>query len=373
MQLRLSHKIFSISGVGIIGLLALGGMYLFSDATQSVFRNAHDEARTIEKSQIQAQVSLLEIRRAEKDFLLRKDEKYVAAHDALSKKVTDLLDQMQRLPGVAGDLRQKLDVIQSGYATYQKHFSALSAAKIKLGLTEEAGLEGSLRKSVHEIEAALQTFGAPKLTITMLTMRRNEKDFMARGEPKTLDEMKKHAAEFSAELSASDLSSEAKADLAQKLSVYQHDFQAWAATAGVVADEQKGASAAFAEIEPAIDAVEKIVRTESERATAAEASSRDATRLEMEVAIAVIAACAGLLGFFISRSVSRPLSSMVGAMTNLSAGDMRTEIPGVGRQDEIGEMASAVQLFKDEMIEADRLRGERAEVEQRPPRSARST
>lgn len=75
------------------------------------------------------------------------------------------------------------------------------------------------------------------------------------------------------------------------------------------------------------------------------------------------------IAFFSVRSITTPVRSMTSVMGRLANGDMSAAIPGVGRFDEIGEMAGAVQVFKDNMIEADRLRAEqeamkkRAEVE----------
>jgi methyl-accepting chemotaxis protein len=45
----------------------------------------------------------------------------------------------------------------------------------------------------------------------------------------------------------------------------------------------------------------------------------------------------------------------------LSAGDTSIDVPGVGRRDEIGQIAAAVKVFKDNMLEADRLRAEQEE------------
>jgi methyl-accepting chemotaxis protein len=150
----------------------------------------------------------------------------------------------------------------------------------------------------------------------------------------------------------------------QKLAAYQREFFAWADTAQLVAAEQNAASVGFAAIEPVIAAVEQIVTTSSEQARLAELAARDATKLQMEVAIAVIVASVGLLGLLISRSVSRPLTAMIAAMTRLSAGDTSGEIPGIGKPDEIGEIAGAVQSFRDNMIDTERLRTERSEIEQ---------
>jgi methyl-accepting chemotaxis protein len=62
-------------------------------------------------------------------------------------------------------------------------------------------------------------------------------------------------------------------------------------------------------------------------------------------------------GLMIVRGVSLPIGMIAQAMRRLAARDW-VAIPGVGRRDEIGAMAEAVQIFKDGMIEAERLRGE---------------
>jgi len=71
------------------------------------------------------------------------------------------------------------------------------------------------------------------------------------------------------------------------------------------------------------------------------------------------------LSLLIGRSISNALASMVSAMTRLAGGDVRIAIPGLGRKDEIGEMAGAVGVFKDNMVEAERLRAEQSEIELR--------
>ncbi len=78
-----------------------------------------------------------------------------------------------------------------------------------------------------------------------------------------------------------------------------------------------------------------------------------------------------VLSWLIGRGISRPVVRMGTAMKALAGGDTSVAIPGVGRKDEIGEMAGSVQVFKDSMIETERLRAEqeqqkaRAETERR--------
>ena len=66
-----------------------------------------------------------------------------------------------------------------------------------------------------------------------------------------------------------------------------------------------------------------------------------------------------------ARAIAGPIQGMTAAMARLANGDMSTAIPGAGRADEVGEMAEAVQVFKDNMIETDRLRAEQAQSEAR--------
>jgi len=82
-------------------------------------------------------------------------------------------------------------------------------------------------------------------------------------------------------------------------------------------------------------------------------------------------ALAGAIALLTARAIVNPIAGMTGAMQKLAGGDKTVEVPAKTRTDEIGTMAAAVQVFKDNMIEAERLRGEqeamkkRAEAEQR--------
>jgi len=69
------------------------------------------------------------------------------------------------------------------------------------------------------------------------------------------------------------------------------------------------------------------------------------------------------MGWLIVAGVSTPIRAMTGAMSRLAQHDLTTEINGVGRKDEVGQMAAAVQVFKTSMIETDRLKAEQEEAQ----------
>jgi methyl-accepting chemotaxis protein len=71
------------------------------------------------------------------------------------------------------------------------------------------------------------------------------------------------------------------------------------------------------------------------------------------------------IAWLITRSVVKPLTGLKTRMATLSAGELKAPVADTDRADEIGEMARTVQVFKDAMIETDRLRAEHQEVERR--------
>ena len=64
------------------------------------------------------------------------------------------------------------------------------------------------------------------------------------------------------------------------------------------------------------------------------------------------------IGFTLIRTIAVPVQNMTGAMRRLAEKDLQVEIPARGRTDEVGHMADAVQVFKKNMIAADRLAAE---------------
>jgi len=101
------------------------------------------------------------------------------------------------------------------------------------------------------------------------------------------------------------------------------------------------------------------IRSSAIRAAAAERQDRVAEEAK-EIArttaqtAALLTAAALLLGlvlsWLIARSITRPVMAMAGAMRRLADGDTGVTIPATGRRDEVGAMAGAVAVFRDNLI-----------------------
>ena len=71
---------------------------------------------------------------------------------------------------------------------------------------------------------------------------------------------------------------------------------------------------------------------------------------------------AAVMGWLLVRAIARPVRAMTTAMKQLASGDNTIVIPGLAQKDEIGEMAQAVQVFKETAIDKLRVDAEAAET-----------
>ena len=99
----------------------------------------------------------------------------------------------------------------------------------------------------------------------------------------------------------------------------------------------------------------------------AEQATADArTSLIVYGALLALAVTFAIGGFrLIQVRVSRPITAIAQVMRQVAANDLGAQVPCTERGDEIGQMASAVLVFKDNMAESERLRAEQAGSEQR--------
>jgi methyl-accepting chemotaxis protein len=107
-----------------------------------------------------------------------------------------------------------------------------------------------------------------------------------------------------------------------------------------------------------------IAAAQDNAATAARALAASRARTQWIIVLVGVSlvliglACSWLIG----RSITRPLDSLADIMKQLAGGDTSAQIPATGLHDEIGVMARSVIVFRDNMIERDRLSGMQAET-----------
>lgn len=125
----------------------------------------------------------------------------------------------------------------------------------------------------------------------------------------------------------------------------------------------------------AVNDLMKQISSEAKNAQTAALTDMD-DRVQNSIAdsyygVALGAVLALILAFFIGRSISNPLRNISATLQKLSEGDKSQVIDYQNRQDEVGAIARAASVFKENSFELERVAAERAEQEKQALERAR--
>jgi len=362
---RIGTQIATLGLAGILGLFVLAGIDWWgarrigqSDAAMTAARAASDRNN-------QLQNLLLQARGYEKDFLLHHEETPLKAHahivQAAGKTLAALSAQLADQDLIVG----QIDETRKDTTQYEVAFAAMVKAARAVGFDETQGLQGQLREAVHVVEERLKAASAPKAQIAMLMMRRHEKDFIARKDPKYGDDLKARLPEFLAALDEAGVPSDVARDLKAKIQEYQDTFARFLGATMAEYQAAKTLSAVYAGIEPRLEKLNEIFAAQADEASQDRDAIASFVNRLMLWSIGAILAVVALLCWIIGRGISRPIVAVTKSMETLAKGDLDASVPTDKRRDEIGSMIESVRVFKDTMTEAAKLRAEQSAERER--------
>ena len=124
------------------------------------------------------QIQLLELRKNEKDFLARKDLKYL---DNFQKNIKNI----ENIKTILDDEFSKSDIdpkelnnYKNVIAEYSTIFTKIVNLQKEIGLNPDSGLYGALRDSVHLVQEFAKKSNDNYLLATVYDLRKQEKDLM---------------------------------------------------------------------------------------------------------------------------------------------------------------------------------------------------
>jgi len=180
-NLSIKARNILLACVVLVGLAAI-------HTTAKIFNDKEKALMTLRMDVASVQADILTLRKHEKDFLMRNDVKYEKALLESTSKLTERLKTISLSAEKRGVNTTELARLSDVISTYVRVFNEVVAQKKKIGLNPEDGLEGQMRKAIHEAESGFKELKDYKMQTLMLTLRRNEKDFMLRYSPKYAEE-----------------------------------------------------------------------------------------------------------------------------------------------------------------------------------------
>lgn len=365
-RLRIGTKVMVIALLALAGFAAVLGVILVTDAMQSGVSAGREEALEERTLAWTIEHNFLLARRFEKDFLLRRDSAEVARQKAASAAAAQAIEALSARGGTDG---VRLDGLAASLARYRAQFDELVADTTAMGLSPEEGLLGDLRQSVHAVEQALESHDLPRLRAAMLMMRRHEKDFLARNDPKYIARLNEQSETLLRILRGSGLPSAETLRLTALLQDYVADFNRLATLQAELTGKLAAMSEAYAAAEPVIAELVQASAAREAEARARLETMKTRSRLLLLASILGIAVVTTASASVVGRLIARPVSNIADAMTRLSKGDRSASVPIVGR-DEVADMARAFLVFRDNLAEAEAQALREREAERQRARQA---
>ncbi|XAG69224.1 methyl-accepting chemotaxis protein [bacterium 19CA06SA08-2] len=327
------HKLILNTALVAVAMLVLSALFLYSS---QVSRHLAEAQRNVDGLEI----AMLNLRRAEKDFLIRKDLTFV---ERFNKELADFhtlnrtLSTDDNISVVHGELAR----LDQQMGLYGKAFNDLVTQQQTIGLGPEDGLYGRLRAAVHQVEEGLKQLDQQGLLVTMLQLRRAEKDFMLRSDIQYLERFQTLHKSFQDNLAA--LPEADRGKLEQASQHYRQDFVALVQGMQVLGlKEDEGLRNQMRDLvhqtEQGFAVVDQHIADELVRQT---------SRLNslMLVCGGVIIVLIGVMSVLLGRSIDRPISRVNDTVNRIRQdNDLRLRIELKGA-DEMAQLAGNLDVM----------------------------
>jgi methyl-accepting chemotaxis protein len=213
--ITLITTLFTLSLViSYYGLTRLTTRY---DKTLATERGVHFDLKNLS-------ILMLMARRHEKDFILRKKDKYIKQHLERTTAIRNLVGKNKNIL-IELMKEDKFNSIIKDIDNYEEKFSDLVERFKKEG-TSKAGLRGSMRKNAHNIEKIIKKHNlTPQTYIKLLTIRRREKDYLLRRDKKYLAKAKNDAQALLKELKSTSNDGQIYKSVEEELNQYLKTFK----------------------------------------------------------------------------------------------------------------------------------------------------
>ena len=229
-------------------------------------------------------------------------------------------------------------------------------------------------------QIALQSNQASRVQANMLEARVSVLNFQMRQSPEALENANQRL-ETTKKLNAEFLSLVKDPDYLESAKAVDQDIAAYAAAVRALsatkdpAEQQRIAESTLNVLGPKVasDIEElKLSFKAKQDEIGPRAKAENAFAISLAAIISAIAVVVGLAAaWLIGVGISRPIITITNAMRVLAGGDKTVDIPGQDHKDEIGDMAKAVLVFKENMIKAEELAAQEVEAQKQRESRAR--
>ena len=237
-------------------------------------------------------------------------------------------------------------------ADYKSNFATMAHLQQDIGKDQTEGIRKKMRDSLYALEAVLDEIRDPVLYTAlhrrMLMTQRTEKDLILRRQKKYIGKFDRYYGVLEDDISKLVEDEDLKSRLHEASKTYRDNFRQLTQNAlrigltyedGLRGKIGQTVKEAMSHTRQLSDLVKNTANDQQKQI------NRQIIGLAGVISLIIL----GLI-FSVIRSITTRLRDMTAAMTALSAGDLDVALPPESEMDEIGEMARALHVFRDNAI-----------------------
>ncbi len=324
-NIKISVKLFMLASVVILS-------FVFSNflVNSSVEKNKKklNESRVLQKVfDIANDIdrSMLQLRRNEKNFILRKNLVYLGNMKTIQKNTVEKLNIVKEMK-IEGLNYDNLSQIIFILNDYMSSFSSYVNIAEEIGLDENSGLQKQLRVSIHLVEEKFTTINDYYLLSQLLMLRRHEKDYLLRFDKKYVDQFNERIVSIS---NNKKLGSEDKVLLEN----YSRNFNLLVSKYSLLEEKRIIFTEEIQKLEPLANTFENSVEILLESIkNEVEVNSNDLSGIitKINISIAIV-----LLGFIIiiSLDINKAIKNFIEIFRKAALGDLTVRINTKGNNE----------------------------------------
>ena len=353
-------RIVVLAAIPVVGFLANGLTYLGGERDVATAFATVNRSGALANASRDFKSALATMRIIVKDFASAPSDSLVADFERVHGLAVTSLNTIAN--SIEGRRAENIVNLRKDVADLRENFKELVREQTTLGFTDDTGLRRNLRDASNAVERILNEnmtwlaeAEATKLMMSLLIMRHQEADYRLTRTEITRQQFNAAYKRFTDIFALIDGTPEMKTSLEEQVKTYAETFAKWIEGFDRVHSLRAIIDIDTLRMRPRADETIDRAHQAAEEASSGLATSQTRTRTGIiAVGIAMVAFGLGL-SWLIGRSITRPVNGLVDVMKRLAGGDTSTRIPATQARDEIGEMARTVFVFRDTMIERERL------------------
>lgn len=352
-------RIIVLAVAPVIGFLTIGLTYIAGEGDVASAFQTVGKAHALADASRDLKIAIASMRIAVKDFGRDRNSR-LDMFGQSQRIANESIDSIETLIG--GEHADDLAALRQELSDIKTNYDRLSAVQRVLGFSDDEGLRDQLKDAGNAIERAindnmtwLDNADAQKLMMALLVMRHQEAEYRLNPRDLTQHQFMVGYRQFSDIFSKIAGAAAIKQKLENDVKHYVDVFGQW-----IAANDRAHPLRALIEIDsqnmlPRADTIIMSANGIAGRATAALAVSQNMIR-NVIIGVGVVMVALGLgFSWLIGRSITGPLQGLADVMKRLAGGDTSARIPATQARDEIGGMARTVIVFRDSMIEREKL------------------